>query len=101
MWATVRAGGRVNGASPSYGVDEMVHALKTAGTKVLFTLPASLDIALQAARKVGLGTERVILLEGDVEGVKTLHDLVQEARYCEHVDAWTIPAGMTNRNICG
>lgn len=101
MWAIVRAGGCVNGASPSYGVDEMVNALKTAGTKVLFTLPASLDVALQAASKVGLGKERVILLEGEVDGVKSLHDLVLEARWCDPVDAWTIPEDKTNRDICG
>lgn len=101
MWATVRVGGCMNGASPSYGVDEMVHALKTAGTSVLFTLPASLDVALKAAAKVGLGKERVVLLEGEVDGIKTLHDLVLEARWCDPTDPWSIPTGKTNKEVCG
>jgi 4-coumarate--CoA ligase len=53
MWATVRAGGCVNGASPAYNVEEMSYALKTAGTKFLLTLPGSLDAAVAACKAVG------------------------------------------------
>lgn len=53
MWATIRAGGRVNGASPAYNVEEMSHALKTAGTRFLMTLPGSLDAAVRACEAVG------------------------------------------------
>ena len=48
MWAVVRAGGRVNGASPAYMTEEMTHALRTAKSKILITLPSALEVALAA-----------------------------------------------------
>lgn len=68
MWAALRVGGRINGASPAYGVDEMVHAMRTAGTKIVFTLPACLEVVVEAVGVLGMGRERVVLLEGKVEG---------------------------------
>ncbi len=43
----------MNGASPAYNVEEMSHALKTAGTKFLMTLPGSIDAAVAACEAVG------------------------------------------------
>ena len=45
MWAALRVGGCVNGASPAYNAEEMAYALKTAQSKVLLTLPSSLHVA--------------------------------------------------------
>uniref|UniRef100_A0A8H7KDJ0 AMP-dependent synthetase/ligase domain-containing protein n=1 Tax=Bionectria ochroleuca TaxID=29856 RepID=A0A8H7KDJ0_BIOOC len=59
MFAVLRAGGRVNGASPSHTVDEMANALKTADTKFIITVPQSIDTALAAARKVGIPAEPI------------------------------------------
>ena len=68
MWAVVRAGGMVSGASPAYGVGEMVQALRTSKSVVIMTLPGKgLGVAVEAAGKVGLGRDRVLLLEGRVE----------------------------------
>lgn len=80
MWAAARAGARVNGASPAYGEEEMVHALKTAGTKFLFTLPEALEVVLKVAEQVGLSEDRIFLLEGQGQGVTTLQDLVMTGR---------------------
>jgi 4-coumarate--CoA ligase len=55
MWAIIRAGGCVNGASPAYNVEEMSHALKTAGTRFLLTLPGSIEAAVEACKAVGSG----------------------------------------------
>nr|POF07795.1 putative 4-coumarate--coa ligase 1 [Quercus suber] len=101
MWATVRAGGRVNGASPAYNADEMAHALRTAGTRFLFTLPGSLDVALQAAAMVGLAKERIFLLEGQREGILSIQDLIAAGRSCRILPAWSIPQGQTNMDVCG
>ncbi|KAH7041244.1 phenylacetyl-CoA ligase [Microdochium trichocladiopsis] len=129
MWATVRVGGRVNGASPAYTADEMAHALAVAGTKVLITLPgATLDVALQAADQVGIPREKVLLLEGEQDGFVSVQSLIREvscssssssssspkARINEEkeeaeeegpeagmVDYYRIPQGKTNKQVCG
>ncbi|KAK5720914.1 hypothetical protein LTR15_006876 [Elasticomyces elasticus] len=101
MWATVRAGGRVNGASPAYNAEEMAFALKTASTKFLFTLPSSLDVALAAADVAGLARSNVFLLEGTKAGFTTLHDLVKVGEQLTAEPSYCIPAGMTNKEVCG
>jgi acyl-CoA synthetase (AMP-forming)/AMP-acid ligase II len=101
IWAALRVGGRVNGASPAYGFEEMVHAMKTANSSIVFTLPSCLDIAMQAAKAVGLGKDRIILLEGCVEGTRNLEDLIREGKRLDEVLVWTLPAGSSNKDICG
>ncbi|RMZ84171.1 hypothetical protein DV738_g576, partial [Chaetothyriales sp. CBS 135597] len=64
MWAVARLGGRVNGASPAYTAEEMVHVMKTARTKLVFTLSHAVGLVRQAADKAGLGRERVLVLDG-------------------------------------
>ncbi|KAI7212195.1 acetyl-CoA synthetase-like protein [Hortaea werneckii] len=102
MWATVRAGGRVNGASPAYNADEMAFALKTAGTKILFTLPHSLDVAIKAASQANLSQDHIILLEGNKPGFRNIQDLIKlGAQTATPPPSWSIPRGQTNREICG
>lgn len=80
----------------------MSYALKVAKTKILMTLPKSLDVALAAAKNVGIPTTRVFLLEGQVDGFRSIQDLMQVgARYDEQLDPWSIPEGMTNADVCG
>jgi acyl-CoA synthetase (AMP-forming)/AMP-acid ligase II len=101
MWAALRVGGRINGASPAYGVDEMVHAMRTAGSKIVFTLPACLEVVVQAAGILGIGKERVVLLEGEVDGVRSLGELVEKGRMLGEVPVAAIPEGKSNRDVCG
>lgn len=103
VWATIRAGGRVNGASPAYNVEETVHALKTAKTKILLTLPGSLDTARQAAKRVGIDESRILLLEGKVNGVQSMQDLITRAEEekLEVAPTWSIPQGTSNKDVCG
>jgi 4-coumarate--CoA ligase len=104
VWATIRAGGRVNGASPSYNVAETEHALRTAGTKVLLTLPGSLKVAREAAMRVGIPESNILLLEGEAEGVANMQRLIAEAE-CDTsfqiMPTWHIPAGKSNKDVCG
>ena len=101
MWATVRAGGRINGASPAYNAEEMTHALKTASTKFLFTLPQSLDVALAAAEAVGLPRRNVFLLEGSRDGFTSVNDLIAAGQQLKAEPSWSIPSGKTNKDVCG
>jgi 4-coumarate--CoA ligase len=101
IWAALRVGGRVNGASPAYGVEEMVHAMKTANSKIIFTLSSCLDVATQAAEAVGIGKDRIVLLEGLVEGTRNLEDLISQGKRLEETPIWRIQAGMSNKDVCG
>ncbi|KAI4595380.1 hypothetical protein KJ359_007055 [Pestalotiopsis sp. 9143b] len=103
MWAAVRVGGRVNGASPSYTVEEMAYALKTAEAKFLMTLPSSLDIAVEAATQAGIPKQHVFLLEGSSPGFLSVQDLIvhyDDAKYSP-VPYFKVPAGQTNKDVCG
>ncbi|KAK5116344.1 hypothetical protein LTR85_009316 [Meristemomyces frigidus] len=102
MWATVRAGGRVNGASPAYNADEMAYALRTASTKILFTLASSLDVAVAAAEKVGLPRTHMFLLEGaGKNGFKSLNDLIARGANITASPPYSIPSGQSNKDVCG
>lgn len=99
----LRAGGIVSGASPAYNVEEMAYALKTAKAKWLMTVPGSMGVAREAAKKAGLAAERVVLLEGEMEGLKTLEGLIDEGERLGdggHVPAWRIPQGKKNGDVC-
>ncbi|RMD40971.1 hypothetical protein DV735_g4172, partial [Chaetothyriales sp. CBS 134920] len=86
MWAVSRLGGRVNGASPAYTAEEMVHVLRTAKTKLVFTLSHAVGLVRQAAEEAGLGRDRVLVLDGGgssetrqrQEGVASLQDLLHD-----------------------
>ncbi|KXS98158.1 hypothetical protein AC579_9990 [Pseudocercospora musae] len=101
LWATIRGGGCINGASPAYNVDEMTHALKTAKTKFLFTLPGSLETALAAAKNVGMPPSHIFLLEGNKFGHKTIKQLIDLGSKTNPHAPYSIPSGKTNREVCG
>ncbi|KAH9809189.1 putative 4-coumarate--CoA ligase 5 [Teratosphaeria destructans] len=102
MWATLRAGGRVNGASPAYTFDEVSHALRTASTKFVFTLPSSLSVAVQAAAQVGLPKSNIFLLEGEAEGFVSLRSLIGIGGSPEQAPPpYKLPRGKSNKEVCG
>ena len=101
MWAVVRAGGRLNGASPAYTAEEMTHALKTADSKIVMTLPSALPVALAAAASSGIPRSHVLLLEGTAEGFVSVQQLIDENEVVAAEKAWAIPKGKTNKEVCG
>ncbi|KIW84652.1 hypothetical protein Z517_00040 [Fonsecaea pedrosoi CBS 271.37] len=102
LFSILRAGGRVNGASPAYGPDEMAHALKTAQTKYIMTVPSSINVALVAAKKAGIPNDRIFLLEGELEGYTTIKQLLEIGKSYgnDQTPTYRIPAGSTN-DVCG
>jgi acyl-CoA synthetase (AMP-forming)/AMP-acid ligase II len=96
--------GIISGASPAYNVEEMTYALKTGSAKFLMTVPGSMEVAREAARAVGLKKEHVFLLEGKLEGYKSVADLINIGKgYGEsgQVPAYQIPKSQTNGDLCG
>lgn len=101
MWAVLRAGGRVNGASPAYTAEEMTHALKTAKSKILMTLPSALPVALAAAEQVGIPRSRIVIFDWSSPGFVSVQDLIRIGQRLPEQPSWQIPTGQTNRQICG
>ncbi|PLB48325.1 putative phenylacetyl-CoA ligase [Aspergillus steynii IBT 23096] len=62
MCGTLWAGGVVTPANPAYTVDELAFQLKASEAKALVTQTALLHVALEAAHKVGIPEDRVILI---------------------------------------
>ena len=103
MFAVLRAGGRINGASPAYSLDEMCNALQTAEAKFIMTVSGSIQVALEAAKKSGIAKDRILLLDGELEGFVSVRQLLEIGRsYGKQgqVPFFRIPAGETN-DICG
>lgn len=97
------AGAKVSGASPAYNVEEMTHALKVADAKFLFTNPNSIEVALGAAKNVGIPKKHIFILEGEQEGFTTVQELLATGKsYGEagQAPAFKIPKGKTNGDIC-
>ena len=103
MHATMRVGGKISGASPAYNVEEMTYALQKGEAKFLMTHPNSMEVATKAAEKAGVPRKNLFLLEGKMDGYKTVQDLIEEGKKygAEQVDYYRIPEGKTNFDICG
>ncbi|CAG7945857.1 unnamed protein product [Penicillium olsonii] len=65
MWGTLWAGGVLSPANPAYTADELAFQLKNSGAKGLATQVSALSVAKQAAKKVGMSEDRIILI-GDM-----------------------------------
>ncbi|EME39409.1 hypothetical protein DOTSEDRAFT_159697 [Dothistroma septosporum NZE10] len=61
-WGVHFAGGIVSPANPGYTEDELAYQLKDSGAKALLTQLPQLDIALRAAKKVGIPEDRIALI---------------------------------------
>jgi long-subunit acyl-CoA synthetase (AMP-forming) len=62
MWGTLWAGGIISPANPGYTVDELVFQLKNSHAKGLVTQASVLPVAREAAKKVGMSEDRIILI---------------------------------------
>ncbi|KAI0162129.1 acetyl-CoA synthetase-like protein [Xylariaceae sp. FL1272] len=103
LFAAMRVGGVVSGASPAYSVEEMTYALKTANAKFIATHPTSIDVAAEAANNAGISQEHIFLLEGELEGYTTVKELIKRGKaYGEpgQVSHAKLPHGKTNREVC-
>lgn len=103
LYAAMRVGGVVSGASPAYSVEEMTYALRVANAKFIATHPTSIDIAAQAARNVGIPEEHIFLLEGQLVGYTTVKDLIKRGQSygnSDQVPYAKLLRGKKNKDIC-
>ncbi|KAJ4252318.1 hypothetical protein NW762_010915 [Fusarium torreyae] len=98
--AAVRVGAIACGVSPDYTVDELSYSLKTSKAKVIFATLDNLDKAHDAAAKVGISRENVLLLEGSSNGVGSIQTLLDNSAGLAQVPSFHIPEAKTNRDVC-
>ncbi|KAI0425049.1 acetyl-CoA synthetase-like protein [Xylaria sp. FL1042] len=103
LFAAMRAGGVVSGASPAYNVEEMTYALRTANARFIATHPTSIDIALESGKNAGIPKQHIFLLEGRLDGYTTIKDLIERGRrHGDHNQApyARLPQGKRNGDMC-
>ncbi|KAF1985761.1 4-coumarate-CoA ligase 2 [Aulographum hederae CBS 113979] len=104
MFAILRAGGKVSGASPAYNVEEMSYALKIGQAKFLMTASSSIEVAKAAAQEAGIPQEHIFLLEGNINGYTTIKELIEIGKsYGEkgQIKAFKLPPERKNKDVCG
>ncbi|CAH7690783.1 hypothetical protein BY996DRAFT_4589496 [Phakopsora pachyrhizi] len=76
IWATLRAGGIVSGANPSYTVQELSYQLTSLAKHFtiagLVTNPESLRVASKAASSIGLGLDKILLMSSQLSSSRGL-----------------------------
>lgn len=86
-WAVHSLSGISSPANAAYGRAELVHQLKSSGSKALFTCTPLLSLALEAAAESGIPRNRVYLLELPKEAtgglsppsdIKTVDQLIED-----------------------
>ncbi|QRV83536.1 AMP binding enzyme [Ceratobasidium sp. AG-Ba] len=83
IWGAHRLSLIVSCANPSYTEDELVYQLQATNSKLLFMHPANVDVALKAARRVGLPSNQIVSLMGvnhkpPSNGIITIDQLINE-----------------------
>lgn len=82
----------------------MIYALQKANSKILFTVPTSMNIASVAAKAAGIPQERIFLLEGTLAGYKTMAELLREGESygtAGQIEQFRLPSGKKNKDVCG
>lgn len=104
MFAGLRVGAKISGASPAYNVEEMTFALKTADARFLMTTPGSIEIAAASAKTAGIPQSNIFLLEGELSGYTTVQDLIRIGESYGNsgqTPAFKLPPGKKNKDVCG
>lgn len=81
----------------------MSYALKIGQAKFLMTAPGSMEVAAAAAKNAGIPQSHIFLLEGQLDGYSTIHDLIAAGRSygaVGQIPAYKIPAGKQNKDVC-
>jgi 4-coumarate--CoA ligase len=103
LFGIFRAGCLPALSSPAFGEDEMVHVFKTVGSKYIICYEENLKVVREAAKKCRIDESRIFILEGLVDGMTSVEDLVEEGRQSgeeRQVESWSLPHGKKNSELC-
>ncbi|KAI1010025.1 hypothetical protein LB503_011468 [Fusarium chuoi] len=98
--AAVRVGAVACGISPEYTVDECYYSLKTSKAKVIFATVDNLGTASPAAKKAGISLKNVLLLEGSMQGVTSIQEILKSSQTLIEAPVFQIADGKSNQDIC-
>jgi len=70
LFGVMRAGGIAALSSPVYGVEEMIHVIRTVGSRFVMCSASALEVVSKAARVLGISNEFIIVLDEKVERFK-------------------------------
>ena len=82
----------------------MTYALQKGNAKFLMTIPSSMNVAAVAAKNAGIPRERIFLLEGKLEGLATIEQLIEIGKSYGtegQVPSFKIPKFEDNKDVCG
>ena len=69
-------------ANPAYTEDELYHQLVDSNSKAIVTIPELLSVAVAAARRANIPSDRIMLFKAQTEGYKHYASLFSD-RYAE------------------
>jgi acyl-CoA synthetase (AMP-forming)/AMP-acid ligase II len=81
-------------------VDEFYYSLKTSKAKVILATVDNFDTASAAAKKAGIPPNNVLLLEGSMQGVTSIQEILEGSKALVEVPALQLADGKTNRDVC-
>ncbi len=99
----MRAGLIGAASSPGYTEDEMVHAFKTAGCKLIICSLSALENVRKAAKILSISEDKIVILDGDFEGFRSGKGLIELARRTGkdgQVKSFQIPEGKLSSEVC-
>ena len=97
------AGVVVSSTSPASTVGKMIHSLKTSCSRLIFTNVECLEIALEAAKAVGIPKRDVILFDSAPEGFITVAGLIEAGKdwaTVTLVPPYVFPPGKKADEVC-
>ncbi|KAH7323960.1 putative AMP-binding enzyme [Rhexocercosporidium sp. MPI-PUGE-AT-0058] len=105
MYGIMRAGGVPALSSPGFNEDEMMHVFKTVDCKLVLCPSETASVVRGALKRLGRKDDCIIETdeasgEGDVAGVKSLGDIIQEGQGTSQTEVWEIPQGKKNSEVC-
>jgi acyl-coenzyme A synthetase/AMP-(fatty) acid ligase len=101
LQANNHTGSIVSVVSPTYLVDEMVHAMKVCCPKITLVDKASYIETLKATKILGIPESSIICIES-MEGMPSIQGLILEVKSERRklVSKWEFSASQTSQNTC-
>ena len=92
----------MSGASPAYNKEEMTYALRKSKARFLMTVPSAMEVAAVSAEHAGIPRERIFLLEGNLNGLTTVKQLISIGESYgpyNQLSSFKVPKNKKNKDV--
>lgn len=105
LYGIMRAGSIPALSSPACNADEMMHIFKTVNCKIVFCPSEIVSVVKGALKKMGRTDDCIVTIDDNISGgsdtgCQSLKNLIEEGRRSRQVEAWRIPKGKSNSEVC-